>query len=238
MTKRGKGRFYEPCQFNFETINNRLCVSTYKRRATPGHGLRRRFSALCQGCAGGDPPHRPRDEREGPRPRGPARLPRPRPARSLHPLGLRARANSRAGHPQKAGGNAGRPSLMSEPAGVLVSGFLPHSRILELVRGKRRSRGRGVGRVKVKVIVSEQLAEFFNAEAGVLDDASHGIGVNGIVARNRKEAPAIGHYDMFFSLAQDCETGLFQGSYGMQVFDPGKLGHFRRPLLFREYRYP
>lgn len=61
----------------------------------------------------------------------------------------------------------------------------------------------------------EQLAEFSDVEAGVLYDTCHCICIDRVVAGNRKEALAVRHDNVFFSLANNCETGFFQDSYGV-----------------------
>jgi hypothetical protein len=43
---------------------------------------------------------------------------------------------------------------------------------------------------------------------------------------------------VFFPLPDNFKAGFFQGSYGMQVLDAGKLGHLKQPLRFRVRPYP
>jgi hypothetical protein len=66
--------------------------------------------------------------------------------------------------------------------------------------------------------------ELSNAEARVFDDSTHGISVDGVVTGNCYEALTVRHYDVFFPLAHNLESGFFQSSYGMQMLDTGKLG--------------
>ena len=64
----------------------------------------------------------------------------------------------------------------------------------------------GLGGMRLK-----QLAKFFNGEASVTNDSAERKGVDGVVAGNRQNAPAICHDDVF-PLAGDQKSGFLQST--------------------------
>src|SRR5712692_5336640 len=54
---------------------------------------------------------------------------------------------------------------------------------------------------------SEQLAKFPDRHARILDDAGHGIGVDGVSAGDGQKVSAVGHYDVL-ALADNAKAGL------------------------------
>ena len=69
----------------------------------------------------------------------------------------------------------------------------------------------------------EQIAKLLYAQTRVTHDATEGERVDGVVARNRENARALGHDDVL-ALANDREAGLLKGADGIKVVDAGDLG--------------
>src|SRR5438270_82550 len=76
----------------------------------------------------------------------------------------------------------------------------------------------------VRCLGSEQLAELFNGQAGVTDNAAHRVGVDGVVARDSDPVNAVRHDDVL-PLPGDPKAGLYQGTHRVQVVDAGEAGH-------------
>ena len=71
---------------------------------------------------------------------------------------------------------------------------------------------------------SEKFFELFDAETSITSDASHRESIYWIMARNRYNANAVRHHDMF-TLAHDAEASLLQSPDGIEVIDAGNLRH-------------
>ena len=69
---------------------------------------------------------------------------------------------------------------------------------------------------------SHEFLELFDAETRIGRDATHRESVYGIVARNRHDAHAIGHDDVF-ALAQDLKASLFQSLHAIEMIDAENL---------------
>ena len=72
--------------------------------------------------------------------------------------------------------------------------------------------------------VLEKLLELFDGETRVTNDAAHCEFIDGVVARNRKNAAPVTHHNVL-PLADDLETGFFQSTNGPQMIDAGQLRH-------------
>jgi hypothetical protein len=71
---------------------------------------------------------------------------------------------------------------------------------------------------------SEQFAKLLDCESCVTNDSTHGEGIHRVVARNRKDALAVRHDDMF-TLPQNAESSPLQGPNSVKVGDSWKLAH-------------
>ena len=71
---------------------------------------------------------------------------------------------------------------------------------------------------------SEQFAKFVDSQACILDDTSHGDGIDGVVRWNGNFADAVGHDDML-TLAQNSEACLLQGPNSLGMINTGQLSH-------------
>ena len=69
---------------------------------------------------------------------------------------------------------------------------------------------------------SEQVPELFDGQARIPHDPAEGVCVYGVVARDRQNADAVGHDDVF-ALPRDPKPGLFQGTHRVEMIDPGNL---------------
>ena len=67
---------------------------------------------------------------------------------------------------------------------------------------------------------SEQLSEFFDGKARISDDPAEGVRIDGVVARDRQNADAIGHDDVL-ALPGDPEPRLLQRAHRVEVIDSG-----------------
>lgn len=76
---------------------------------------------------------------------------------------------------------------------------------------------------------SQQLAEILYRQTGVFDDAAHGVGVDGIGARDGQKALTVRHHDVL-ALTDNAKAGFLQCADGMEMIDAGKLRHLRRDL--------
>ena len=64
--------------------------------------------------------------------------------------------------------------------------------------------------------------KFRSREPGILHNAAHGEGVDGVATRDREDPRAVGHYRVF-ALADDAETGFDQGAHRASVGDARDL---------------
>ncbi len=71
---------------------------------------------------------------------------------------------------------------------------------------------------------SENLTKLLRSQARIFRDASHGEGVNGTVARDRKANLAIRHHGVL-ALAHDSKAKLGKDAHRGRVADAGQLGH-------------
>jgi hypothetical protein len=71
---------------------------------------------------------------------------------------------------------------------------------------------------------SEQLAEFIDCEASILDDPRHSNGINGVMPWNRNLSNAVAHDDVL-PLSQDTEARPLKCSNGLKVINTGQLRH-------------
>jgi hypothetical protein len=77
--------------------------------------------------------------------------------------------------------------------------------------------------VRCKARGLEQLAEAFERQTRVLDDAAHRDGIDRIVARDRQDPLAVAHHDVL-ALTHDPEAGFLQRPHRVQMVDAGKPG--------------
>ena len=80
---------------------------------------------------------------------------------------------------------------------------------------------------------SEQVPELFDGQARIPHDSAEGVRVYGVVARDRQNADAIGHDDVF-GLPRDPEAGLTQLPEALGD-DAGFIDHGRLGDLHHEH---
>ena len=84
----------------------------------------------------------------------------------------------------------------------------------------------------------KQLSELIRGHASIVRDTAHGIGVNRIMAGDRKNSQTIRH-DNVLPLSNDTKTCFFQDSYSVQMINPGYFPHGATLLhLFPERQSP
>ena len=71
---------------------------------------------------------------------------------------------------------------------------------------------------------SEQFAKLLDGEPGVTNDPTHREGIHRVVARNRKDALAVRHDDMF-TLPQNAESSPLQSPNRLKMENSWKLAH-------------
>ena len=69
----------------------------------------------------------------------------------------------------------------------------------------------------------KQFPEFINGESGILDDSTHGKGINGIISWYHHETRSITKNDMA-ALPDDLEACLFQASNGLLMINACNFG--------------
>ena len=70
---------------------------------------------------------------------------------------------------------------------------------------------------------SEQFAELLNRKTGITNNTAERESIDGVVARDSQDAPAIRHDDML-PLTNDREACLLEGTHSIEVVDPWDLG--------------
>jgi len=69
----------------------------------------------------------------------------------------------------------------------------------------------------------QQLAKLLNSEPGVADDTAEGESVDGVVARDSQDAPAVRHNDVL-ALTHDRETRLLESTHCIEMVDARDFG--------------
>ena len=70
----------------------------------------------------------------------------------------------------------------------------------------------------------QESPEFLHRKAGIANDATHRLGIHGIVSRDGENADTVAHDDVL-ALSNDPETSLFQRPYRVLMVDAGDLRH-------------
>ncbi len=71
----------------------------------------------------------------------------------------------------------------------------------------------------------EEFFEFINGKSGVPDYTTHCVGINGIIARDRKESCVVRHYHMLFSRPKYAKACFFQSFNSAKMIDSRDLWH-------------
>ena len=73
----------------------------------------------------------------------------------------------------------------------------------------------------------KEILELLDCQTSIVNDATHRISINWIVARNCEYSPAIAH-DHVLTLIHDPETSLLKGANRPKMINPWNLWHARR----------
>jgi hypothetical protein len=77
----------------------------------------------------------------------------------------------------------------------------------------------------IKLLKLQQLLKGFDAHSGILDDSTHRVGINRIVAGNGDEGTSVRHHDVLAAFADLHEASLLQRPNGAEMRNAGQLGH-------------
>jgi len=75
----------------------------------------------------------------------------------------------------------------------------------------------------MRAIPLQQFTKLLNRQASIPSDTAHGVGVDGIVARDGDDTLTVAHDDVL-ALTHDAKSRLHECAHGVEVIDTGDAG--------------